>query len=48
MKEVKSVRVDTELLQKAQKLGFNLTAIVTEALEKIVKEKKCPTCGKKV
>ncbi len=48
MKEVTSVRVDTDLVKKAQEMGIVLSEIVQAALEKAVKEKTCPTCGQKV
>lgn len=48
MKTVFSVRVDPDLVKKAQDLGANISGIVQAALEKLVKEKTCPTCGQKV
>ena len=48
MKEVTSVRVDPELKKKADAAGINLGALLSEALEKLLKEKKCPTCGQKI
>lgn len=47
-KKVYSVRVDPDLVAKAEKLGMNISGLVQEALEKLVKEKTCPTCGQKV
>lgn len=48
MKEVTSVRVDPDLKAKAEAKGLNLGLILNEALEKILKDKKCPTCGQKL
>lgn len=48
MKKHISIRVDPELVKKAQATGANISAVVQAALEKLVKEKKCPTCGKKL
>lgn len=48
MKEITTVRMDPEVLKKAQDLGLNVSAIMREAVEKAVKQKKCPTCGQKI
>ena len=47
-KKVYSVRVDPDLVGKAEKLGMNISAVVQNALEKLTKEKTCPTCGQKI
>ena len=47
-KDVTSVRVDRETLKKAQEAGLNISALFSEFLEKVMKEKKCPTCGQKL
>jgi post-segregation antitoxin (ccd killing protein) len=47
-KEVFSIRLDPDLLKKAQALGVNISGAVQSMLEKLVKEKACPTCGQKV
>jgi len=49
MKEkMKPVRIDEDVLKKAQDMGLNVSAIMREAVEKAVKFKKCPTCGQKL
>ncbi len=44
MKEVTTVRVDPDLKVKAEAAGLNLGQILSDALEKALHEKKCPTC----
>jgi hypothetical protein len=45
MKEVTTVRVDPDLKKKAEAAGLSLGQVLHDALEKALKEKKCPTCG---
>ena len=47
-KELKSVRVDPDIWAKAQAMGLDASAVMNAALEKAVKEKKCPLCGQKI
>jgi len=46
-KDVFSLRADSEQISKAQNLGINLSALFQDALEKALKEKKCPVCKRK-
>jgi hypothetical protein len=47
-KEVTSIRIDPELVKKALEMGLVLSEVMKSALEKAVKEKKCPACGQKL
>lgn len=47
-KEVTSVRVDPDLKVKAEAAGLNLGQVLNEALQRALKEKKCPTCGQRI
>lgn len=48
MKEVTSIRIDPDLVKRAQEMGLVVSEVVQTALEKAVKEKTCPTCGQKI
>ena len=48
MKIVKSFRLNPDLLEKADKKNLNLVKLFEEFLTGILKDKKCPTCGKKI
>ena len=48
MKKSTSVRVDPKKLEDLNKMGLSLTDIVQSALDKALKSKRCPTCGKKI
>lgn len=48
MKKKTSVTVDEINLKKLNELGISLTGLMNDAIEKAVKEKKCPVCKRKV
>ena len=46
-KEVFSLRIDPDLLEKTQKLHINISGVLQDALEQLLLEKKCPVCKRK-
>ena len=47
MKKVYSVRLDPDLVKGLEKLGLSLTPLFENALNKALKENKCPVCKRK-
>lgn len=47
-KKVFSVRINPELMKKAVDMGGNISTIIQSSIEEFIKEKRCPTCGKKI
>jgi len=48
MKIVKSFRIDQELIDEAEKQNVNLVEVITAAIAKSVKDKRCPYCKQKI
>jgi hypothetical protein len=48
VKQLKSFRLDQEILNKAKALSLPLAKIIEDALLKVINEKKCPCCGAKI
>ena len=47
-KDILSIRIDPDLLEKAKASGINVSALFQSLFEKYMKEIICPTCRQKV